>query len=97
MDEGELNDLGAGLYEVSFGDENSTSFRFYRPDFTYTALQGNAVFRWEYTPGSILFFVWQQKRDGVMGNGLMDISRDYGDMFDHKPINIFLIKLSYWF
>ena len=27
----------------------------------------------------------------------MDISRDFGDMFDHKPINIFLIKLSYWF
>lgn len=97
VDEGELNDLGAGLYEVSFGDEYPTSFRFYRPDFTYTALQGNAVFRWEYTPGSTLFFVWQQKRDGVIGNGLMDISRDFGDMFDHKPINIFLIKLSYWF
>ena len=97
VDEGELNDLGAGLYEVSFGDEEPTSFRFYRPDFTYTALQGNAVFRWEYSPGSTLFFVWQQQRDGVMGNGLMDISRDFGDMFDHKPINIFLIKLSYWF
>ena len=36
VDEGELNDLGAGLYEVSFGDEEPTSFRFYRPDFTYT-------------------------------------------------------------
>ena len=97
VDEGKLNNLGAGLYEVSFGDEEPTSFRFYRPDFTYTALQGNAVFRWEYSPGSTLFFVWQQQRDGVMGNGLMDISRDFGDMFDHKPINIFLIKLSYWF
>lgn len=97
VDEGELNDLGAGLYEVSIGDEQPTTFRFYRPDFTYTALQGNAVFRWEYSPGSTLFFVWQQQRDGVIRNGLMDISRDFGDMFDHKPTNIFLIKLSYWF
>lgn len=66
-------------------------------DFTYTALQGSAVFRWEYRPGSTLFFVWQQQRDRVMGNGLMDISRDFGEMLDQKPVNIFLIKLNYWF
>ena len=97
VDEGDLEDLGAGLYQVSYGSEEPTSFRFYRPDFTYTALQGSAVYRWEYRPGSTLFFVWQQQRDGVMGNGLMDISRDFGEMLDQKPVNIFLIKLNYWF
>ena len=96
-DEGVLQDMGNGLYQVSMNGENPTAFRFYRPDFTYTALQGNAVFRWEYKPGSTLYVVWQQQRDGAIGNGLMDLGRDFGDLMDYKPINVFLIKLSYWF
>lgn len=53
------------------------------------------VMAYEQNPDSIVAPIF--RRDGVMGNGLMDISRDFGDMFDHKPINILLIKLSYWF
>lgn len=34
-------------------------------DFTARALQGNAVLRWEYRPGSALFLVWQQQRSGL--------------------------------
>lgn len=96
-DEGILQDLGDGLYQVSMNEGDGRSFRFYRPNFTYTALQGNAVFRWEYRPGSTLYVVWQQQRDGAIGNGLMDLGRDLGDLLDYKPVNVFLVKFSYWF
>ena len=32
------------------------------PDFRNRSLQGNAVLRWEYKPGSTLFIVWSQFR-----------------------------------
>ncbi|MEO8194070.1 MAG: DUF5916 domain-containing protein, partial [Gemmatimonadales bacterium] len=40
----------------------ATSFQVGDPDFNFRALRGNAVVRWEYRPGSTLFFVWQQNR-----------------------------------
>ncbi len=66
------------------------------PNFNYVSLRGNAVLRWEYMPGSTLYFVWTQTRSD---------SNDYGDFEFHratnllsgaKPDNIFIIKLSYW-
>ena len=96
----------SGLYQVDVNgdgyvepsdENNSTDFSFNRSDFTYRALQGNAVFRWEYRPGSVLFLVWQQQREGEIGDGFFNFGRDMVDIFDPKPTNIFLVKLSYWF
>src|SRR4029078_10984670 len=36
------------------------------PDFRTHSLRGNAVVRWEYRPGSALFFVWQQQREDFL-------------------------------
>lgn len=66
-------------------------------DFTVTSLQGNAVFRWEYRPGSTLFLVWQQQRDGRRPEGEFVFLDDFTSVLDPKPINVFLVKLSYWF
>lgn len=66
-------------------------------DFNITSLQGNAVFRWEYRPGSTLFFVWQQQRDGAYRAGEFRFRRDLREVFDPTPTNVFLVKLSYWF
>ncbi|MEO0556726.1 MAG: DUF5916 domain-containing protein [Bacteroidota bacterium] len=65
-------------------------------DFTVRSLQGNAVLRWEYKPGSTLFLVWQQQRDGFESDGALRIGRDLGGLFTDAPTNVFLIKLSYW-
>lgn len=96
-DEGELTETGNGEYSVDLDGDSQEDFRFNRSDFTYRALQGNAVFRWEYRPGSVLFLVWQQQRDGEIGEGVFNFGRDFVDIFDPKPTNIFLVKLSYWF
>jgi hypothetical protein len=60
-------------------------------------LRTNNVVRWEYRPGSVLFFVWTQGRDAYDGNpDRVDISRGYNDVFSRRPDNVFLIKASYW-
>jgi len=67
------------------------------PDFNYLSLRGNAVLRWEYKPGSSLYLVWTQNREETESNGEFNLSHSAGRIFDVKPQNIFLLKISYWF
>jgi hypothetical protein len=66
------------------------------PDFNVRSLRGNAVLRWEYRPGSALFFVWQQERSGFEALGGFDAGRDVGRLFREPARNVFLIKATYW-
>jgi hypothetical protein len=66
------------------------------PDFTLRSLRGNAVFRWEYVPGSTLFLVWTQDRASEEGVGDFDFSRDRRALFDSPANHVFLIKVNYW-
>jgi hypothetical protein len=63
----------------------------------YTQLRSNAVLRWEYSPGSTLFVVWQHGRsDDRLRNMGQSFMRDYEDLFALHPENTFLIKAAYW-
>jgi hypothetical protein len=66
------------------------------PDFNVRSLRGTAVVRWEYRPGSTLFFVWTQERSGSDSFGDFDFQRDRSALFRDRPINVFQIKASYW-
>jgi Domain of unknown function (DUF5916) len=67
-------------------------------DFNVKQFRSNTVVRWEYRPGSVLFFVWQQGRGQFDRNlGSFDAGRDYGDLFKTRSDNTFLVKGSYWF
>lgn len=65
------------------------------PDFTLRSMRGSAVMRWEYRPGSTLFFVWQQNRSGSTADGTL-APRDFSRAFSEPGQNVFLIKASYW-
>lgn len=65
--------------------------------FNFRQFNSNAVVRWEYRPGSTLFFVWQQGRDSRDTTGEFRVARDYRDLFRAHPNNTLLIKASYWF
>jgi hypothetical protein len=78
------------------GDDATPSFTFRDPDFNFRSLRGNAVLRWEYRPGSTLFFVWQQQRASELASGDFHLRRDTDGLFDTRPDNIFLVKVSYW-
>ena len=69
---------------------------FFNPTFNFRSLRGNAVMRWEYKPGSTLFFVWQQSRSGSESVGDFNFSRDREALFAAHPDNIFLVKATYW-
>ncbi|NUO62646.1 MAG: carbohydrate binding family 9 domain-containing protein [Gemmatimonadaceae bacterium] len=103
----ELKDPRAARYAdrfqayTPFDFADTAAFRGFGPsthDFNYKALNTNAVLRWEYRPGSTIFFVWQQGREQWDRNmGSYEARRDYRDLFRAHPDNTFLIKASYWF
>jgi hypothetical protein len=66
------------------------------PDFNSQALNTNLVLRWEYVPGSTLFFVWSQARNGNNGNYFSSFGSDFGTTFRTPPANVLLLKVSYW-
>jgi hypothetical protein len=83
-------------YHVSAkGDEPAYSIA--NPDFTFSQFRSNLVFRWEYRPGSQLYFVWANERT-FQNNGTHTSAGDaMGKLGDAYPNNIFQVKLSYWF
>jgi hypothetical protein len=78
------------------GDPATEAFTFDNPDFNFRSLRGSAVLRWEYRPGSTLFFVWQQQRSATEAFGDFSLGRDAGAVFREHPDNVFVIKASYY-
>ena len=71
-------------------------FSFANPDFTQQSLRGNAVFRWEYHPGSVLYFAWTHSRFRQDGQGVLDFSHERDALYAAHPDNVFLVKASWW-
>jgi hypothetical protein len=71
-------------------------FTFENPTFTTRSLRGNAVFRWEYRPGSTLYVVWQQDRlnEDVMSD--FSVRRGLGSLFGTGANNSLVVKWTYW-
>ena len=71
-------------------------------DFHRRSLRGNTVLRWEFRPGSTLFFVWSQSREFDLAHvAEADLEfRPFDRLrtsFTDAGSNIFLIKCRYWF
>ena len=67
-------------------------------DFNFKSLRGNAVFRWEYRPGSTLFLVWTHERvNGDPIDGSFNFSNSFNELWTEPADNIFLAKLTYYF
>jgi hypothetical protein len=77
-------------------DPATAAVTFSNPDFNFRSLRGSAVLRWEYRPGSTLFFVWQQQRSAQERFGDFALRRDASAVFREHPDNVFVIKASYW-
>ena len=65
-------------------------------DFNVLSFRTTNVMRWEYKPGSALFVVWQQGREGVEQHGNYRFGRDFSGVFDTPSTNTLLVKLAYW-
>lgn len=86
-----------GVYEIDEDIDSTTDYSFGDPDFSFVQFRSNLVMRWEYIPGSELYFVWAQ---GI--TGLVDPSERLTNgleqgILNQKPQNTFLIKATYRF
>jgi hypothetical protein len=89
-------DSSAARYTVTPTNGTAPSFTIAQPDFNVRSLRGNAVVRWDYRPGSSVFFVWQQARSDAEQFGDFNTRRDVGAIFRTVPTNVFLVKATYW-
>ena len=53
-------------------------------------------YKWDYRPGSALYFVWQQQRSDFASLGEFEARRDVGAIFRTVPTNVFPLKATYW-
>lgn len=76
--------------------DGTTMFSIEEPDFTVASLRSTAVLRWELAPGSTLFVVWQQLRQGESA-AAQPLHSAAPDVATQPGIHTLAIKLSYWF
>jgi hypothetical protein len=80
------------------GNGPAPPIAFDNPDFNTKSLRGNAVLRWEYLPGSVIYFVWTQSRYNETNyDGNFQFNNSVDRLFKTQADNIFLVKFSYWF
>ena len=79
------------------GPGPAAAFTIEPPDFNFRSLRGNAVLRWEYSPGSTLFLVWTQDRADSDGSGEFNFGGNARRLLEAEADNIFLAKLTYYF
>ncbi|TMQ27502.1 MAG: hypothetical protein E6K82_02005 [Candidatus Rokuibacteriota bacterium] len=93
---------GAGPAQCSGVDPDgpgpAPEFALYNPDFRTRSLSVKAVWRWEYRPGSTIFFAWTHSRSGYFPyDASFDVGRDLGrELLVDRPTNVLLVKFNYW-
>ena len=84
-------------YQVMLASDHFASYPFYsRPDFNELSFNSNVVLRWEYMPGSTVYLVWSQARQGGRGTYESTFSQSFNNTFALPSDNVVLLKVSYW-
>mgnify|MGYP000229247668 CR=1 FL=1 len=82
-------------YHVDENRDGATDYTFANPDFNLRQFKSNLVARWQYLPGSTLYLVWSQNRNGFQPNSQFNWQNEMHQLFNLYPENVFLIKLTY--
>lgn len=88
-------DENGNTYLIDEDLDGSVDYSFEKPDFNVFEFRSNFVARWEYMPGSSVYLVWSQSRDGYEELGRFRFGPDMDRLFGIVPHNIFLAKISY--
>jgi hypothetical protein len=97
IDAGTITASGSRFVIDPDADGPAASFTIAQPDFNITSLRVNAVFRWEFRPGSSFFVVWTQQRRDRLPTGDFDFSSGISRVYTSPADDVFLVKVSYWF
>ena len=74
----------------------ASPFTISNPDFNFKSIKANAVFRWEYMPGSTIYFVWTNEKMDYESRGEFSFNRDVDRLMRVQPDNVYSIKITYW-
>jgi Domain of unknown function (DUF5916)/Carbohydrate family 9 binding domain-like len=97
IDRGTLSyDSSGRRYTVDPGD-GGAPFSFDDPDFNFKSLRLNAIFRWEWKPGSTMYVVWTEQRQDLTNPGEFAFRRDFGGTFGAPADDVLMFKIAYWF
>ncbi|WP_309673174.1 DUF5916 domain-containing protein [Gemmatimonas sp.] len=83
----------AGTRTITDGTQ---SFTIGNRDFNILSFRSNMVMRWEWTPGSTFFLVWQQNRRTAEAFGDPARARDLFRTTRASGDNFLAVKVSYW-
>ena len=97
IDAGTITASGSRFVIDPDADGPASPFTIAQPNFNVTSLRVNAVFRWEFRPGSSLYLVWTQQRRDRLPTGDFDFSSDISRVYTSPADDVFLVKVSYWF
>jgi hypothetical protein len=86
--------LSDGKYTVQ---NDAGNYTFSNPNFNFNEFRSNLVARWEYLPGSTLYFVWGHSMSNRAGNYMPGWDQNLDRMFGLPSTNVFMVKLNYWF
>jgi hypothetical protein len=95
-EEGSTIDRTTGTVDPD-GDGPASAFTIGQPDFTFASLRGNAVLRWEYSPGAALFVVWTQDRATNENVGSFRPGASFDNLLQGAGRNVLLVKATYRF
>ena len=65
--------------------------------FSFNEFRSNLVARWEYLPGSTLYFVWEHRMSNRDSYSIDGWGKNLDRMFGVPSTNTFMIKINYWF
>jgi hypothetical protein len=77
--------------------DGGATFAFDDPDFNFKSLRLNAIYRWEWRPGSAIYVVWTEQRQDDAYPGQFQLGRDLGSTFSAPANDVLMFKLAYWF
>jgi hypothetical protein len=85
-----------GVYTIT-DDNGQLACRFADPDFNFNEFRSNLVARWEYMPGSTLYFVWEYRMSDRENRYLPAWNDNLERMFSLPSSHTLMVKINYWF
>jgi hypothetical protein len=85
-----------GTYFVDLNRDGESDFSFDDPNFNFKQFRSTVVLRWEYLPGSTLFFVWSSSKTKYDYTGEFQPISDLDALRKADGANYFSIKVNYY-
>ncbi len=83
-------------YHVDQDGDRAPDYSFGVPDFNLHELRSTVVLRWQYRPGSTVFFIWSHGRGAQLDDGHLELGRDLRGLADAPGAHAVMVKANFW-